>query len=117
MPSKRPRREAARIELGEPEGHRVLLIEADDITASSLTLILVAEGYLVQREILGARGAERARSGAYDLLVVAKQLPDMTGSEVMARLRSAKVSLPMFLLSVLPAAGDQGAAMRLSAVP
>lgn len=95
----------------------MLLIEADDITASSLTLILVAEGYLVQREILGARGAERARSGAYDLLVVAKQLPDMTGSEVMARLRSAKVSLPMFLLSVLPAAGDQGAAMRLSAVP
>ena len=78
---------------------------------------LLTSPLLYSPEVLGLILDRDAPTGAYDLLVVAKQLPDMTGSEVMARLRSAKVSLPMFLLSVLPAAGDQGAAMRLSAVP
>ncbi|MBL0318799.1 MAG: response regulator transcription factor [Alphaproteobacteria bacterium] len=80
---------------------RVLLIEDDSSTARSIELALASEGFICDAVELGEEGLEIGKIYDYDIIVLDLMLPDIDGYEVLARLRSAKVKIPILILSGL----------------
>ncbi|MDZ4365034.1 response regulator transcription factor [Brevundimonas sp.] len=78
---------------------RLLLIEDDATLARSLSLMLRAEGFMVETAGLGADGAELAKLYSYDLILLDLSLPDLSGVEVLRGLRLAKIATPVMILS------------------
>lgn len=80
---------------------RVLLIEDDSSTAKSVELALAAEGIICDTTSFGEEGVEVGKLYDYDLLILDLMLPDIDGYEVLLRLRSAKIKIPILILSGL----------------
>ena len=80
---------------------RVLLVEDDSATAKSITLMLGAEGFVCDSTDLGEDGLEIGRLYDYDIIILDLMLPDIDGYEVLRRLRAARVSTPVLILSGL----------------
>ena len=66
---------------------KVLVIEDDDGTAEEIMTALCDRGYLLDRAADGTDGLERARAGAWDVLVVDRMLPGLDGLSVIETLR------------------------------
>ena len=82
---------------------RVLLIEDDPSTARSIELALAAEGIICDTAGSGEEGFEIGKHyrNEYDLAIVDLRLPDIDGYQVLLRFRSAKVRVPILILSGL----------------
>lgn len=78
---------------------RVLLIEDDRVVAQSVEHILGRAGHNVYATDLGEDGIEIAKLYDYDIIVLDLSLPDLSGHEVLMRLRSAKIDTPVLILS------------------
>ncbi len=78
---------------------RVLLIEDDTLMAKSIELMLGAEGLNVYSTDLGEEGLDLGKLYDYDIIVLDLNLPDMSGYEVLKKLRTAKVETPILILS------------------
>ena len=78
---------------------RILIIEDDEITASSLELFLKSEGFRTHVETLGEEALEVAKHYEYDAILMDLNLPDMPGIEVLKKLRLNKVATPVLVLS------------------
>ncbi|WP_376088350.1 response regulator transcription factor CtrA [Roseomonas sp. CCTCC AB2023176] len=84
---------------------RVLLIEDDLNAARGISLVLKAQGMIVETADTGEEALELARLYDYDILVLDLILPDMEGYEVVRRLRAARCSTPVLILSGLSKPG------------
>ena len=80
---------------------RVLLIEDDPATAQSIELMLRNANLNVYATDLGEEGIDLAKLYDYDLILLDLNLPDMTGYDVLKKLRVAKVDTPILILSGL----------------
>jgi two-component system cell cycle response regulator CtrA len=80
---------------------RVLLIESNPVTARSIESMLCRTGINVYATDLGEEGIDLAKLYEYDLIILDLYLPDMTGFEVLQKLRLAKVETPVIVLSGL----------------
>ncbi|MCC8415889.1 MAG: response regulator transcription factor [Rickettsia endosymbiont of Gnoriste bilineata] len=78
---------------------RVLLVEDNSDIASSIELTLASEGIICKVVEFGTEGIEIAKVYNYDLIILDLMLPDISGFEVLLRLRSAKVKTPILILS------------------
>lgn len=86
---------------------RVLLIEDDPSTASSIELALSASGIICDTANLGEEGSHIGRLYDYDIILLDLMLPDIDGYEVLLRLRSAKIKTPILILSGLSSADQK----------
>lgn len=86
---------------------RVLLIEDDPATARSIELTLASEGIICDTAELGEDGVEVGKLYDYDIIILDLMLPDIDGYEVLLRLRSAKVKIPVLILSGLSSADQK----------
>src|SRR5436190_22511200 len=80
---------------------RVLLIEDEPTTAKSIELMLGSEGFNVYTMDLGEEGLDLAKLYDYDIILLDLNLPDMHGYDVLKKVRTAKVSTPVLILSGL----------------
>jgi two-component system cell cycle response regulator CtrA len=78
---------------------RVLLIEDDAMVSRSIELMLKAESFSVFTTDLGEEGIDLGKLYDYDLILLDLNLPDMSGYDVLRKLRLAKVRTPILILS------------------
>lgn len=72
-----------------PAQFRILLVEDSPVAAAMMTAILSREGFDVAASVGdGATALDAAARTRFDLAIVDLQLPDMSGSELMAQLRT-----------------------------
>ncbi len=86
---------------------RVLLIEDDPSTARSIELTLRAHEIVCDTANLGEEGVEIGKLYEYDIILLDLMLPDIDGYEVLLRLRSAKIKIPILILSGLSSADQK----------
>ena len=77
---------------------KILLVEDEEKLARMVELELRYEGYEVSKAGDGRTGLDMALSGAYDLVLLDIMLPQMTGMEVLRRLRRES-PMPVIMLT------------------
>jgi two-component system, OmpR family, response regulator len=88
-------------------GHKLLLVEDDEATASYILKGLTEEGFTVDRADNGRDGLFHASDGSYDAIILDRMLPAMDGMAVLGALRAAKIETPVIILSALGTADDR----------
>jgi two-component system, cell cycle response regulator CtrA len=86
---------------------RVLLIEDDGATAQSIELMLKSETFNVYTTDLGEEGIDLGKIYDYDIILLDLELPDMSGFDVLRKLRVSRVKTPIFILSGLAGIEDK----------
>ncbi len=86
---------------------RVLLIEDDSATAQSIELMLKSESFNIYTTDLGEEGIDLGKIYDYDIILLDLNLPDMSGFDVLRKLRVSKVRTPILILSGLAAIEDK----------
>jgi two-component system, cell cycle response regulator CtrA len=86
---------------------RVLLIEDDGATAQSIELMLKSENFNLYTTDLGEEGIDLGKIYDYDIILLDLNLPDMSGFEVLRKLRVSRVKTPILILSGLAAIEDK----------
>lgn len=77
---------------------RILIVEDEEKIARFVELELMHEGYLVDKAVNGREGLSAAQNGSYDLMLLDIMLPELSGFEVLRRLRKTS-ALPVILLT------------------
>jgi DNA-binding response OmpR family regulator len=78
---------------------RILVVEDEEKLARLISRVLTEEGYAVETEANGRRALVRALADKYDLLIVDWMLPDLSGVQLVKRLRAAEVGTPAIMLT------------------
>jgi two-component system, cell cycle response regulator CtrA len=86
---------------------RVLLIEDDSATAQSIELMLKSETFNIYTTDLGEEGIDLGKIYDYDIILLDLNLPDMSGFDVLRKLRVSKVKTPILILSGLAGIEDK----------
>ena len=78
---------------------RVLFVEDDPNTAKSIEMMLTYANLNVYCTDMGEEGTDLAKLYDYDLILLVLNLPDLTGHDVVRRLRLARITTPILILS------------------
>lgn len=93
----------------------ILVVEDDESITLGLQMNLEAEGYAVTVANDGEDGLARARSEAFDLIVLDVMLPKMNGFELLRALRSENRTVPVIMLSARGEEMDKVMGLELGA--
>ncbi|MCL2747132.1 MAG: response regulator transcription factor [Oscillospiraceae bacterium] len=85
----------------------ILIVEDERKLARFLELELTHEGYAVDKAYDGREGLSRALSADFDLMLLDILLPELSGLEVLRRLRRDKPEMPVLLLTARDAVTDK----------
>ena len=77
--------------------HRILVVEDDRELRQINAMMLVHSGYAVDTAEDGAAAWEELHANRYDLLVTDNHMPKLTGLELLRKLRSARMELPVIM--------------------
>ena len=89
---------------------RILLIEDEEKLARMVEMELKYEGYEVEKALDGRRGLELALSGGFDLVLLDIMLPQLSGMEVLRRLRRES-QVPVIMLTARDSVVDKVAGL------
>lgn len=92
-------------------GHKLLVIEDDEATASYIAKGMGEEGFTVDCADNGRDGLFLATDGAYDAIILDRLLPAIDGMAVLAALRAAGIETPVIILSALGTPDDRVAGL------
>jgi len=93
----------------------VLVADDDAAIRQLLTDLLEAEGYAVVTAKSGTEVMRQARSEPPDLIILDLRMPDLTGIEIMRRLRDEGLALPVLLITAYGTASTAIQAIQLGA--
>ena len=80
---------------------RILHVEDDEQTARMVSEIMSRTGDRVTTVANGKEGLRRASEESFDLVILDRMLPDMTGIDIVTKLRAAGLAIPVLMLSAL----------------
>ena len=86
---------------------RILIIEDEEKLCGILSRGLKAEGYSVDIAMDGQQGLELAANYTYDLLLLDVQLPGMSGTQVLQRVRSRNREVAILMLTAKDGINDK----------
>lgn len=70
-----------------PNGKKILVIEDEQFISELYVRALVKDGYEVKVVVDGQAGLQEAQTNAYDIILLDIMLPNLTGTEILKRLR------------------------------
>ena len=94
----------------------VLLVDDDKLVLRAVERILVAGGYTVEKAIDAQHAAREAMAGGFDVVVSDIHMPGMTGTELLAVLRSYGCDIPVILMTGAPSIETARDAVEFGAV-
>jgi two-component system copper resistance phosphate regulon response regulator CusR len=86
---------------------RVLIVEDEEKLCGILSRGLKSEGFSVDVAMDGQQGLELATSYAYDLILLDVQLPLMSGTQVLQRVRERNREVPILMLTAKDTVADK----------
>jgi len=89
---------------------KILLVEDEEKLARFIELELSYEGYSVTKAFNGRSGLELAESDEFDLILLDIMLPELSGMEVLRRIRR-KSSIPVIMLTARDSIDDKVAGL------
>lgn len=89
---------------------RILLVEDEEKLARMVEMELKYEGYQVEKALDGRRGLELALDGSFDLVLLDIMLPQLSGMEVLRRLRRES-QVPVIMLTARDSVVDKVAGL------
>ncbi|MGQ0616537.1 MAG: response regulator transcription factor [Acidimicrobiia bacterium] len=97
-----------------PEGRYVLLVDDDPVLRSLARGLLEREGHTVEEATSGEAGLAAIAERAPDLLILDIELPEMSGLEVLVRLRG-RLDFPVIMMTGQSAETDRVLGLDLGA--
>jgi two-component system OmpR family response regulator len=94
---------------------KILIVEDEPLLASTLTIGLRAEGFVVVAVATGVDGLSHAIENDHDVVVLDIMLPGLSGYEVLRRMRARGVWTPVLMLTAKDGEYDQTDAFDLGA--
>lgn len=107
--------EIVRESFGYSSGMRLLIVEDDPDLAPSLIDVLTRAGFSVDHVADGQTAIDALAAQAFDLMVLDLGLPRMSGLDVLRRMRSQKVALPVLVLTARDTLDDRVQGLNLGA--
>lgn len=86
---------------------KILVVEDDQIIRETVVSLLIEEGYLVDQAAAGDEGLYLAEQGIYDLLLLDIMLPELSGLEIIKKLREQGSSAPILLMTARDSIEDR----------
>ncbi|MBP2636658.1 MAG: two component transcriptional regulator, winged helix family [Firmicutes bacterium] len=86
---------------------KILVVEDDDPLREAIVSLLTEENYIIDEAATGDEGLYLAEQGIYDLLVLDIMLPEITGLEIVEKVRQAGHSVPILLLTARDSITDR----------
>ncbi|MGA2878815.1 MAG: response regulator transcription factor [Bryobacteraceae bacterium] len=93
---------------------KLLIVDDDAELCAMLKQFFGEAGFVVDSELNGDRGAARAETGGYDLMILDVTLPGLNGLGVLRRIRRES-SLPVLMLTAKAERSDRIAGLDLGA--
>ncbi len=93
---------------------RILIVEDEEKIARFVELELQHEGYETEKAFDGRTGLEKAESGTFDLIVLDIMLPQLSGIELLRRLRRSS-DVPVILLTARDSVTDKVTGLDMGA--
>ena len=94
---------------------RMLLVEDDPALSRGLVSALTAQGYSVDPAYDGSSALEMAKDEPYAIITLDVGLPDMSGFDVLRKLRARGCKVPVLMLTARDAVGDRVQGLDLGA--
>jgi EAL domain-containing protein (putative c-di-GMP-specific phosphodiesterase class I) len=94
----------------------VLLVDDDQLVLRAVERILIAGGYTVEKAVDAQQAVREAMLGGFDLVLSDIHMPGMTGTELLAVLRSYGCDMPVILMTGSPSIETARDAVELGAV-
>jgi two-component system catabolic regulation response regulator CreB len=94
---------------------RLLVVEDEAAIADSLLYVLRADGFSADHVLLGGDALSAHQQSAYDLILLDVGLPDITGLEVLRRLRAGGANVPVVFLTARSEELDRVLGLELGA--
>lgn len=82
-----------------PAAPCVLVVDDDEVMLDSCRRILERRGYVVETEIDGLRGRERALQGAFDVVLLDVRMPQIDGLDLLSDLRAQRTDLEVIVIT------------------
>lgn len=95
--------------------HRILIIEDEENIARVLQLELQFEGYEAAMAHTGAEGLLQYREQQWDLILLDIMLPEMSGIDVLKRIRATESQTPVIMLTAKSEVEDKVKGLDLGA--
>ena len=94
---------------------RILIVEDDRELCSALKLQLSAKKHTVDCCHAGSEAIYLAMSGAYDLILLDRMLPELDGLAILKAIRQNHISIPIILTTALSSVDDRIAGLDCGA--
>ena len=93
----------------------LLLVEDDSVLGKAISRGLTEAGHECTWERSGRRGLDQAASQQFDAVVLDLMLPDLSGQEVLAAIRSLGMRVPVMVLTAMSAVEDRVQGLKAGA--
>ena len=95
--------------LARPDGSpiRALVVDDEPMLGDLLSTVLRYEGWAVETALTGQAAIRAARTGEPDVIVLDVMLPDLSGLEVLRRIRAFQPNVPVLFLTARDAVEDR----------
>lgn len=78
---------------------KILIIDDDGAVCDALEIFLARDGHLVSKAADGGKGVQAYQQNVPDLVVLDRDLPVMTGSAVLKKIREVSAATPVVMLT------------------